>query len=104
MIAADSGDKNIVQPIVVVITDRYAHPVEAHIQPGPGSHIGKMTLAVVVAQHGRGWLFAFRNVPGPVGRVDKQEILVSVVIEVEKGDTAAHGFRQELFTVRTAVV
>src|SRR5438874_11857799 len=65
MIAADAGYDQVLESVVVVVADRNAHAVETHVEPGPGGDVGEMSFALVVVEGVGGWLFAFRNVPGP---------------------------------------
>ena len=63
-----------------------------------------MTLAVIMIQgHGRR-LFASRKMLRPIGGVDKQQILETIVVEIEKSHASAHGFRQQLVSVRAVIV
>src|SRR5438309_9127653 len=104
MIASHPGDEHIHQTIVIVISASHSHSIKAHIQTRTGSHIGEMAGAVIVIQSHRGKLGARWNFPGPIGGVDKEQVLMSIVVEIKKSDPAAHGFGQEFLTVSAVIM
>ena len=99
MIAADAGNENIGQAVVVVIADGDTHRIKAYIQPRPCRHVGEMAVAVVVVKRHCRRLHAFWDVPGPIRGIDKEQILVAVAVIIKKRHAAAHGFRQQLLAV-----
>ena len=59
----------------------------------------------VIAVEGHGRRFArFFCVPGPVSRIDQEQVLSAVSIEIEESHTAAHRFRQQLVTISAVVM
>ena len=104
MIAAHSRDEDVIQSVVVVISDRRTHSVETHVESGTYSGVSEMAFAVVVIQSGGGWIFTCGHVPGPVGGIDEQQIGRAVVVEVEKSHPPAHGLRQEFVAISAVVV
>ena len=104
MIAPHCCDEHVVQSVVVVIANGHAHTVTTQVEAGVRSDIAEMTLPIVVIQcQGRG-LFAFGNVPRPVGGVDKEQVRGAIVVEVEERHAATHRFGQQLLAVSAVVV
>ena len=64
----------------------------------------KCALAVVAVKRGSRRLFSIRDMPRPVGGVDEEQILVPVVVKIEEGHAAAHGFGQQLLAVSAGIV
>ena len=58
---------------------------------------------IVVKGHRRGGKVR-RRMARPTSRIDKQQILKAIVIEIEEGHSASHGFGQQLLSVRAVVV
>ena len=99
---ADTCDENVRQTIVVIIPDRCAHPVEAHIESRTTGYVRKLSFAIVAIQPMRRASRRFR--PRPIGRVHEQQIFVAVVVEVEERHASAHRLRQQLFASRAVVM
>ena len=104
MIATHRRDKQVIPPIVVVVANGHAHTVATQLEAGTGRDIGEATFAVVVIQRHRGRLSALRNVPGPPGRVDEEQIGRAVVVEVKESNPATHGFREQFVAVSAIIV
>ena len=65
-----------------------------------------MAMTVIMmeqAPYGRG-LLSGGKMPRPPGRVDKQQILATVIVVIQEGHSAAHGFGQQLVPVGAVVV
>src|SRR5690349_6276588 len=99
MIAADCGDENIVESIIIVIADGDAHAVASDVKTGAFGCVGEMTMAIVMIKRRSGRRCAFGYVTWPIRRIDEKQILMAVVVVIQKGDAATHGLGQELFTV-----
>src|SRR5947209_8273771 len=84
------GDKQIVEPIVVVVA--YAHPL-------PPSHPNKPCLfayiskgsITIVSKKPVSWCGGFRSLKGP--SVDEKNILPTVVVVIKKGCAATRRFK-----------
>ena len=104
VIAAHRRDEHVVQAVVVVIADGHTHAVETRVQTGTGGDIAEAALAVVMIKGVGGGFPAGGKVPGPVGGVDEEQVGGAVVVEVEEGHAAAHGFGQQFVSVSAVVV
>src|SRR5207253_7326516 len=104
VIAAHRRDEHVVQAVVVVIADGQTHAVETHVQAGTGGDIAEAVLAVVMIKGVGGGFPSGGKVPGPVGGVDEEQVGSAVVVEVEEGHAAAHGFGQQFVSVSAVVV
>src|SRR5262249_17235101 len=78
--------------------------VETHVQTGALGYLFEMARAIIVEEGEGGGFFALRNVSGPPGGIDEEQIGMAVVIEVQEGYATAHSFRQQLLAVRSVVV
>ncbi len=100
-ILSDARDENVREPVVVIVTDGYAHAVTFDFQAGARGHIGEGAVAVVAVE------LKSRAAPlvaGTVRAIDEHDVLPAVAIVVKKGAAGAEGFRQEFSTERAAVV
>ena len=99
MIAADRRDEHIGQAVVVIIADGYPHAVSADVQPGALGHIGEVAMTIVVVER-HGWRrLSHGDMARPIARVDKQQVLETIVVKVKKRHAPTHGFRQELVAI-----
>ena len=98
-VAPPIGDEEIVEPVVVVITDRHRRRPARSFEPGLLGHIAERAVAVVVVKtvRGRGG----RVVP-PDSRQEK-DIDPAIVVVVDKGRAGAHGFNNVVFFGDAAV-
>ena len=69
--------------------------------PAASRHVGERAVAIVAVKTQRGPL---PLVPGPVHRVDQQDVLPAVGVVVEKRAARAQRFRKQFAAVRAAVV
>ena len=92
--------EHVGQAVVVVIAHRHAHSVKAGVQTRSHGDVFEVSRAFVPVERHRGW---FRRVclrfPSPVGRVDEEQVLVAIVVEVKERHSAAHRFGQQLVPV-----
>src|SRR5262249_11669024 len=84
MILAYGGDKDIHKPVVIEIAKGGRHAVDRHIQSRAGGYILEISLAVILVEHGGRRLFSGGNLVGPISAVHEKEVLVSVIIVIEK--------------------
>jgi len=100
-ILADTGNQDVRETIVVVVSDRHSHAVHLHIKSAPASYVREGAVTVVVEQaHGA----ANALVAWPIGSVYQQDVLPAVIVVVKEGAPGAHGFRKILATKGAAVV
>ena len=104
MIPSNCGDKNIVETIIIVIADGNTHAVEADVQSGAGCNISEVAFAIVAIQRHRRRLLAWRNFARPISRVDEQQVLRAIVVEIEERHPATHGLGEKLFAVGAIIV
>ncbi len=76
-----TGDQNIREAVVVVISDGYAHAVHFDIKTGLARHIGKAAVAIVLVKTQRRML---PFVSGPIHSVDQQDILPPVCVVIQE--------------------
>src|SRR5436190_299758 len=104
VVGADGGHEQIWQAIVVIIAHRDAHSVEAHIQSRTSGHICEMAFSIVLVEGQCGWLFSCRNMVRPIGRIDKEQILSAVVVEIKKSNASSHALREQFVTISSVIV
>ena len=85
----------------VHVADSDARAVEAVRKPEGGRPVGEGAGAVVQVEGGRR-AGVGRRIPG--GRVDEEEVLVAVPVDVEEGGARAHRFRQQRLAGRAVDV
>ena len=91
MISSNTGNKNIRQPVVIIVTNGNSHSIETYIQARTDGNVREAPRAIIMVEGHRGLLLPWRDVPGPKARIDKQEILVSIVVIVQKRHPSTHG-------------
>src|SRR5262249_49000567 len=92
VVPAEASDVQIVKAIIIIVTYRGAHSPTDVSQSGLVSDISKCPIAVVVIE---GALCFSSGLP----HVDREaiyqiDILITVVVVVEEGQAAAHGFHK----------
>src|SRR6476646_7237434 len=104
MVATDTCDEQVGQTVIVVIAHGHAHAIKAYVKPGAGRDLLEVSFAVIPVKRHCGWLLTRRNVRGPPGRVDEEQVLRAIVVEIQKRHTTAHGLRKQLVTISAAGV
>src|SRR5690606_11129543 len=85
--------------IIVVISRGHPHSVEGNIQSRFNCYIGKGSFSVVGVKSHRGVCLSRDRVP--LGRVHKEQVLVTVTVVVKKSNATAHRLRKQLPPVRS---
>ena len=97
MIRADATYEHIDVTIIVEVTAAHSVAIHWNVEPGTSRHIREFACSIVRVESRRwqrcGLLFS----PRPDVGIDAQQILVAVVVEVQKRTTTTHCFRQQLF-------
>src|SRR4029077_11352314 len=83
---AERGYEEIVEAVVVVIADGYAHAVHFYVEAGFASHIGERAIVIVVVELGCGVLL---DVAGPLHAVHEEDGGPAVVIVIDESDAGA---------------
>src|SRR5215472_11976914 len=97
----ESGHKNIIKAVVVIIGNCDAHSVKTDRQPRFGCNVRKFSVAVVVIQlQGR---FSV-PMPWPVLAVDQENVGIAVVIVIYERATGAERFGKILASECPVVV
>jgi len=98
----DDGDKDVLPAVVVVVGGRHAHPVELHLQACGLRRVAEAAVSLVPVQAHVGW--SCLRLSGPGGAVDEQDVLASVVVEVEERGAGAQRLGQVLLAEGAVVV
>src|SRR5581483_9628404 len=102
-VAAVAGDVEIFETVVVVVADSHAHAVEVlrhSAKTGTFGHIGESAVRVLVVQAIPEFLaglirrLSVGHRIGELGAVGEEDIQPAVVVVIEGGHAAAHGFDQ----------
>src|SRR5205085_6970872 len=89
----------VVEAIVIVVADGDAGGPNAAAETGFFGNVGEGTVAVIAIEpDGRAVGCGVEPAPG-----EEKDVEPAVVIVVQKGDTAAHGFESEIGVSRSAV-
>jgi hypothetical protein len=102
VITAQRCNVDIIPAIIIVIADQDAHAVAVQVQAGSFRYIGVVPFAVILIQS-RGWVPLLRA-KRPVRPVDQDDVLIAVVIVIDKTAAAAHGLGQQAFTIGAVCV
>jgi hypothetical protein len=102
MALADGGYKNIVEAVVIVISDCDSKSEKRNVEARLLRDVGESSVAVIVIELQRGR--AFFGVPRPILGVDQQYVGEAIVVVIDESAARAHGFRQPLFSERPVVV
>src|ERR1700739_2298406 len=102
MALSESGDEDVVEAVVVVVTDGNAEAEQRNAESGFAGHVGKRAVVVVVVELRRGG--AVFRVGGPVLSVNQKNVRPAVVVVIDEGTTRSHGFRQPLLPERSVAV
>src|SRR5436853_4505905 len=100
MIATQRRDVKIVPPIVIVVPDGYAEPIDLNIQPATLGDIGERAVVIIVIECRCGAPPAWHQ----IFAVNEQDIQPAVPIGIEKGATRPHGFRKPLLSCAASIV
>src|SRR5262245_54716613 len=104
MVAAHACNEEIRPAIVIVVPRRNTHSVERNIESRPRRYVLEMSFAVVSIQRHGGSFLSFALVPGPIRGIDEEQVLVAVIVEIQKSHPAAHGFREQLVPIGAVVM
>src|SRR5205823_6419136 len=88
--AVQIGDVNVFPPVIVVIADGCAKAPAAMVQAGLGSYVGESAVMIITIEFAR-MTFAGAQV-FESRAIHQQNIHPAVVVVVEHGDAATHGF------------
>src|SRR5580658_3643174 len=94
MALSDRSNKNVVEAVVVVVTDGDAKTKERNVEARFARHIGESAVVVVVIELQRSR--AVLDMAPPILPVDEEDVRPAVVVVVNKRAARAHGFRQPL--------
>ena len=101
VIRSERRDIEIDVAVVVVVRRGDAHAIHLDRQAGLPRDVGERPVAIVVVQRRiRRW----SRVTGPVRRVDEEDVLPSVVVDVDERGAGAQRLGQVLLAERAAVV
>ena len=100
-VLADTGNKHILMPVVVVVSDSNTHPVHTHRESGGFSDVSKRAVPIVLIQFQRGSL---KRPSGPVRAVKDQNVEPAIAVVIEKRATRPHSLREVLGAKRPGVV
>src|SRR5262249_6319112 len=89
-IAAHAGDENVRPAVVVVIADGHALAVHGDRQADPLGDVLEFAVALITVESKRRGRFCLVLVAGPVTGINEQKVLLTVLVEVDKGDAGAH--------------
>ena len=93
-ILAHGGEKHIGPAIGIIVTTSDPHAVKGHAQTRIGGHILEFAVAVILIKF-HGWRRARRcSIPRPRAGIDEQQVLVAVIVVVQKCAARSHGFGQ----------
>src|SRR3984957_3107680 len=101
MVRANGGDVDIDVAVVVIVADGAPEAVHFNREACLARDIGESSVSIVVIEGREGFA---RLVPGPVHRINQQNILPAVIVVVEKAGAAAHGLGKIFLSERAAVV
>src|SRR4029077_19844774 len=101
MSLAEGGDEEIVEAVVIVVADGYAHAEEFDVETGFVGDVGEGAVVIVVVELGRGM---FGGLARPVGAVDEEDVGPAIVVVIDESDTGAHGFGKIFFAEGGVVV
>ena len=97
-------EENVNVSVIVIVPDGNSLAIKGHIQSHFFGDIREPTVAIVPEQRLR-WLGASRSVvPWPATRIHEQQILIPVVIVVEKRTSPPHRFGEQFFARGTTVM
>src|SRR5207237_8915011 len=94
------GDEEIVETVVVVITDADALSPAGMKQAGFGGDVGESAVAIVFEKMIGGFLASGETFEAPA--VDKKNIQPTIVVVIVEGDAAAGSFEKILIFVLAA--
>ena len=100
VVAAESGDVDVVAAVVIVIADRHAEAVDFDVEAAAARHVGERAVAVVAVERGGG-VAAVRD---EVLAVDEEDVEPAVAVDVEEGAARAHGLGEPLLARASGVV
>src|ERR1019366_3956413 len=92
-VSIHAADKDVLVSVVVVVSDGHAGIVPSPGEPSLFRHIRKRAVSVVMEEP----VPVFRRSllqAGYVRTVGEKDIQVSVIVIIEYGNTASHGFRR----------
>src|SRR5207237_8219539 len=101
MIAAKGRDVDVDVAGVVEVRRGYAEAGHVDGESGRACDVGERPVAIVAVERR---IRPGPLVAGPVHRVDEEDVLPAVVVDVEKGAAGPERFRQVLLAERAAVV
>ncbi len=102
MVPPETGNVEIIETIVIVVTNRNAHSESNIPYAGPVCYVRKGPVAVIVVESTFSLLMLCREID--CQRIDKVNVQVPIVIIIKKGDTAAHRLNDILLLRREYVL
>src|SRR6266403_2605552 len=99
---AKRGDENVVEAVVIVITDGHAQTIHRNAEARFAGHVGERAVVIVVIKL-RGGGAALR-MADPVLAINEQNIGPAVVVIIDERATGAHGFGQPLLAEGAVIV
>ena len=101
MAAANGGDIDVVESVVVIVADSAAETIHFNVESGLVRYISKCAIVIIVIESRIGFDGA---VPRPVHGIDKENILPAVIVVIDNANAATHGFGKIFFAEGAAVV
>src|ERR1700704_1746713 len=102
MALSDRGDENIVEAVVVIVTNRSAESIERNGEARLGSHVCERAVVIVVIELLSGG--AVLRVTGPILSVYEQYVGPALIVLVNERAAWSHGFRKPFFPECAVVV
>src|SRR5947209_3725278 len=96
MALSESGDENVIEAIVVVVTYRNSEAENGNSQPGAASHVGESPVMIVVIELGSGRAAEWMS--REVCPVHQQNVGIAVIVVVDERAARPHGFGEPLLS------
>src|SRR6185503_13063940 len=75
-------------------------PIKAHVETRASRYVRVAASAVIAIQRQPARRASIGLVPGPQRRIDEKQILIAVVVEIEKRHPTPHRFWKQLVPLR----
>src|SRR5882762_9928103 len=98
---SERGYEEVVEAVVVIVTDCYAHAIHFHIEVGFVGYVSECSIVIVVIKLRSGVLLLMTR---PVHPIDQKNVGPAIAVVVDESDTRAERFRQEFLSERAIVV
>src|SRR5580704_1481301 len=101
MTLSERGDEDIVEAVVVVITDGHAHSEKLNCKPGLRGHVRECSVVIIVIER------RMRHRPmmlRPVRAIYEKKILPAVAIVIDERDARPHRLGKVFFPKSSIIV